>query len=266
MHARSLRYLSFADVDLFGATAALNRIYENYVFPFTMSEAQTALHLTANDIDLGASPLWYDGDELVAAALIGIRADRAWIGGFGVVPEYRGAGHGRALLAQVIAKCRMRATHVQLEVLVQNAPAIATYAGAGFCAERKLLSHSLDVTTVLGVPPAIEEIEPPLGIVDAGAPSWQCERESLQRQPNVRGLRRGRAALIFRSGATVAQILAASVADAAELAELSSGLAAVTGVRKVLMFNQQEGSEAARAAEESGWQLAFAQHEMRVTL
>ena len=72
----------------------------------TMTEAWFADHVRRNDVDLTRSPRWTVGGELSGAALPAFRGDRAWVGGFGVVPAYR----GRGLARRYLARFRMRSS------------------------------------------------------------------------------------------------------------------------------------------------------------
>ncbi len=87
------------------------------------------------DIDLDASRV--AGEE--AFALLGVRGDRGWIGGMGVVPAARRRGHGEAVMRGVIEEARARGLReVSLEVLVQNEPARRLYEKLGFELVREL--------------------------------------------------------------------------------------------------------------------------------
>jgi len=106
---------------------------EIYGDALTMTEAWFADHVRRNDVDLARSPRWTVGGELSGAALLGFRGDRAWVGGFGVVPAYRGRGLARRYLAETLAIAREAgAASLELEVIAHNARAIALYEQGGF--------------------------------------------------------------------------------------------------------------------------------------
>lgn len=99
----------------------------------TMTDAWFADHVARNDIDLDVSPRWTVEGELSAFALLAFREDRAWIGGFGVAPRFRGEGMGGVCVADTLRIVREAgATTVELEVLEQNLAAIALYERGGF--------------------------------------------------------------------------------------------------------------------------------------
>lgn len=73
-----------------------------------------------------------DGEPVSSLKVIFV-APRAYVYAFGVVPERRRQGVGRAMLAEVIARLRDEGwRRVALEVESQNAPALALYRGLGF--------------------------------------------------------------------------------------------------------------------------------------
>src|SRR5579884_3032322 len=129
-----MRRATFAQAAAGEGASALNRVFERYLVPITFSSEQLHLHMTYNDVDPLASPLWYDDDgNVLAAALLAIRGKRGWIGGFGVAPEYRGHGYAAELLNALKDTARARGlTSIQLEVLTENLPAINAYLGGGF--------------------------------------------------------------------------------------------------------------------------------------
>ncbi|MDQ6942067.1 MAG: GNAT family N-acetyltransferase [Candidatus Eremiobacteraeota bacterium] len=99
----------------------------------SMDAASFRRHVENNDVDLARSPRWTVDGVLSGVALLAYRGERAWIGGFGVVPEFRGRGLAQRYLDETLALVRASgATSVELEVLVDNARAIRLYERAGF--------------------------------------------------------------------------------------------------------------------------------------
>ena len=73
-----------------------------------------------------------DGEPVSSLKVIFV-APRAYVYAFGVVPEQRRRGVGRAVLAEVIARLRDEGwRRVALEVESENAPALALYRSLGF--------------------------------------------------------------------------------------------------------------------------------------
>jgi ribosomal protein S18 acetylase RimI-like enzyme len=117
--------------------ADLNAAFRGEVFgdPPAMTAAWFRDHVGHNDVDLGRSPRWKVDGALSGAALLAFRDDRAWVGAFGVVPEFRGRGFAQRYLAETLTVVRdAGARSVELEVLENNAAAIRLYERAGFVA------------------------------------------------------------------------------------------------------------------------------------
>jgi ribosomal protein S18 acetylase RimI-like enzyme len=119
--------------------ALFNRGYAGYYAPVTLDAAAFRGMVDANQIDLDASYVGTRGEEPVAFAMLGIRGQRGWIGGMGVVPEARGHGFGRAAMEAALDSARQRGLqHVDLEVLEQNTPAYRIYEALEFRDRRKV--------------------------------------------------------------------------------------------------------------------------------
>lgn len=131
-----MRQISFADLDLSQQTAALNLVYRDYHMPFQVASEWVEEHIRAHSIEAQRSPLWLDGRGQVAAlALLALRQGRAWIGGFGVAPAYRGNRLSGPVLSETLKDVSVP---VQLEVLLPNLKARATYERGGFRIQRQL--------------------------------------------------------------------------------------------------------------------------------
>jgi ribosomal protein S18 acetylase RimI-like enzyme len=99
----------------------------------TMTDAWFADHVARNDIDLERSPRYTVDGALSACALLGFRGDRAWVGGFGVLPASRGHGMGGVCVADMVRIAREAgATTLELEVPERNLGAIRLYERGGF--------------------------------------------------------------------------------------------------------------------------------------
>jgi GNAT superfamily N-acetyltransferase len=224
--------LSYAELaDLF------TRGYEGYYLPMRVDEPTMRFIVETWDIDLRRSRVVPD----VGVCNLGVRGERGWIGGLGVVPEARRGGVGRALMEAVLADAPPLVT---LEVLEQNEPAIGLYESLGF--ER---TRVLEVWT-LPERPAVEArgAEPaPLGQRDL---PWQREDASLP--PGYERVEVDGGAMLFRGG-TVLQLQADDEDAAASL--LSRG----TPLHYV---NVPEGDVAVRALERLGGERTARQFEM----
>jgi GNAT superfamily N-acetyltransferase len=133
---------ALADAELI---ALFNRVYADYFVTVVLDEAAWRRLVIPFDIDLEASRVAAEGAGI---ALLGVRGSRGWVGGMGVAPEARRRGTGRALMRGLIEQARRRSVdEIVLEVLEQNAPAIALYESLGFRAFR-----TLDVWTLQALP------------------------------------------------------------------------------------------------------------------
>lgn len=167
-----MRQITFADLDLAQQTDALNLVYRGCDQPFQVSPEWVAEHLHTHCIDTARSPVWLDARGGVAAlSLLALRGNIGWIGGFGVAPSYRGNRFSGPVLRETLKD--LDNTPVQLEVLVPNLKARATYERGGFRITRQLV--------VLEGPAgrADETLKP------AGPPCWQRQPASLERLPDL---------------------------------------------------------------------------------
>jgi ribosomal protein S18 acetylase RimI-like enzyme len=230
-------------------TALFNAGYEDYVVPFHVDAAQLGSMIAAWHIDLARSRV-SPGEGV---ALLGVRGDRGWIGGLGVVPASRRRGLGRALLEAVLAEAPPEVT---LEVIEQNEPAIRLYEDLGFGRVRILEVWSLDTE----VPPALARVAEPSPAGEADLP-WQRADASLR--PGYERLEvDGGAAVIRASGGTVS--LLQLRADDAEAARALVAAARSRGTR-LRYVNVPEGSLGAAAIAQLGGKLDLRQFEMSVT-
>jgi ribosomal protein S18 acetylase RimI-like enzyme len=265
-----VRRSTFAQAAIGAGAAALNRVFSDYPIPLTFSSEQLHLHMSYNDVVASASPLWYDDNgAFLAAALLGIRGRRGWIGGFGVSPEYRGRGIAAELMNFVADTGREHGLQsIALEVLVDNAPAVRTYTAAGFRIERKLYSFEAireDVPAVLGfasVPPQDLIDEP-----DAVRQCWQRERATLRNGAVSTAVldTRGNFAL-FRFNADLAQVLKVHAGSPEELTLVANAIAAGRPFQSVMILNEPEDSPITAFARASNWDQPFVQYEMVLSL
>lgn len=123
-----------------GALAtAFNAAFADYAVPMSIApEALAAMQLRR-----GYSPACsfgaFAGEQLVGFVLTCLEGDRAYNSGTGVLPAHRGGGLARRLVEQGIDHAaRAGARSYVLEVIDDNAPAIALYRRLGFVEQRGL--------------------------------------------------------------------------------------------------------------------------------
>jgi GNAT superfamily N-acetyltransferase len=119
--------------------ALFNACYADYLVPVALDAAGLERMGVLCDIDLSASRVRVADDVPIGFAFLGVRANRGWIGGMGVLPQHRREGHGRALMNAVLDAAAGRGiTHVQLEVLEGNQRARDLYASLHFELTRRV--------------------------------------------------------------------------------------------------------------------------------
>lgn len=108
------------------------RSFAGYFYPATQTVQDMAARVRIESIDLHRSVVLMVGDEPAGEATMAIRGDRAWCGGFGIAPEFRGKGYAKPLFAEFLAQAQQAGIkHLTLEALTQNERALKTYTGAG---------------------------------------------------------------------------------------------------------------------------------------
>lgn len=265
-----MRRSSFAHAASSEGADALNRVFERYLVPIDFSAEQLQLHVAYNDVDPAASPIWYDdAGGVLAAALLAFRGDRAWIGGFGVAPEYRGHGYATQLLESLEQAARERgARTVQLEVLAGNHAAIALYRNAGFEPLRTL--HTFERL--------VERAEAAEGFIAAspGAfidapdpvlPCWQREPQSLRNGAASAAITDGKGTYaVYRSNPHLAQIFKLHAQDARRLDAIAEAISGTRDSARVAILNEPEESGVCAHAKTARWSEPFMQYEMKLRL
>jgi GNAT superfamily N-acetyltransferase len=109
------------------------RSFEDYFYPGTTTGAALSARVRTEQIDLHRSLVLRIGDDPAGIVLLGLRGDRAWCGGFGVMLPFRGRGLAHELAKAMLEQARQAGGRgCGLEVLTRNQRAIKTYARAGF--------------------------------------------------------------------------------------------------------------------------------------
>lgn len=172
---------------------AYNHTRVDYLVPMPMNAARLREYVETYSVDLDSSVVAVDGNEVLGLAMLGVRANRAWLTRLGVIRSKRRRGTGWQMVTHLIAQARQKqADHVTLEVIKNNQPALSLFEKLGFSPTRELL--------VLRRPPSQPQIEPPpwvemvaLGYAEAvhllqqrqAQASWLDEYESLINAGNL---------------------------------------------------------------------------------
>jgi predicted GNAT family N-acyltransferase len=245
-------------------------VFAEYLIPVAFSSEQLELHVSYNDVNLALSPVWYDGSgDVIAAALLAIREKRGWIGGFGVAPEYRGKGYARNLVDRLITVCRERGLErLTLEVLTENAAAIATYRSAGFEITRRLFCFETTID-VPHMPQTFAYASPDelIGRAQNVRPSWQREAASLRNGAVSTAVSDGDGTYaVFRHNAALSQVFKLDASDLEKFDALAQAVAFGYRTHRVMLLNEPEESPLVRLAQEAGWTQPFLQYEMTLSL
>jgi GNAT superfamily N-acetyltransferase len=274
-----LRFASAASVSLEVYAEAFTAGFGGYPMPITFDVPKLSGKVRKEQYDLEHSLIAYEGVEPAGVAVLAIRGEAGWCGGFGVVPSRRGRGLGRRLMAALLESARAAGVRrLTLEVLRENAAALRLYEAAGLRVVRDLLVLDRGATPGVGrAARAADQLEdseaaellPHFARLHALAPAWQRDLPSLL-AARTRGLRLGprerpRAYALLargRDGKTHLSDLAAEDEDAAR--ELSAGLARLADAFRVV--NEPAPSPFVAPLLELGFEESARQYEMRIEL
>ncbi len=166
-------------------TEAYNHTRVDYIVPMPMNAAKLREYVETYDVDMAASAVAVDGNEILGLAMLGVRQRRAWITRLGVIRSNRRRGTGQGLVEHLVRQAlEKEAAYIIIEVIENNTPAYELFLKNGFKDTRDLL--------VLRRPPYDLESNPEVGLItldEAAArqllkarrsvPSWLDEYESL---------------------------------------------------------------------------------------
>lgn len=175
-------------------TDAYNHTRVDYIVPMPLNAAKLREYVETYDVDMDASAVAVDGNEILALGMLGAREGRAWITRLGVIRSKRRQRTGWTLVNHLIDQAQHRkARYIIIEVIENNVPALSLFDKRGFKKTRQLL--------VLRRPPGPPKMDVPqteiqiLGYSDAvrllqerrSIPSWIDEYESLINAGNLSG-------------------------------------------------------------------------------
>lgn len=133
------RFVTADQVDFISYIRALNAAYRNYYVWIEMTPNSMRALIERDSIDLSASAAILYDDRIIGMGLLGIRQTEGWIGGVGVLSEYRGQGVGRQIMEGLISQGQRRGLQaINLEVIVENTVAYRLYEHLNFKVRRQL--------------------------------------------------------------------------------------------------------------------------------
>jgi len=254
-------------LDREGLLSIWNEAYRGYFVPFQFDAAMLQRHMALGSVDLDRSCVWYDGDQPMAVALAGVRDERAWLGGWGIAPDWRGKRYSLPLVREFMqVQVAAGAREIQLEALEQNW-ALRTYEQAGFGYTRRLLvlEGRLNYVPRPGQSASPDTALTSLATLPRAPACWQRDLAALRAQADLQAVCVGSAnaitgaALVRINGDWLRIIDIASTQDAT--GALLAALAAAADGRQVRLVNEPEGA-LAEALLAAGLAIANAQREM----
>ncbi len=261
-----MQRVTLDQVDVATVTAALSAAYTGYFVPLTFSETATTNYLRVHDIAAQASPVWMNDGRPVAIGAVGVREDRAWVGAFGIAPEFRGKGLAQAMFGEVIRLAKRQAVKtIQLEVLQENERARAVYLRAGFKDERKLLC--LEGPAPGGDPQSARKTDVErlirTEIPQAPPECWQREPATLRRRAHeFAAFESGRSFALYRAGDGEASLWKTSLDGGGDA--VLAAVASHTAAHRLCVTNEPEGSPLLLELYRRAWSVTAVQYEMRL--
>ncbi len=173
-------------------TEAYNHTRVDYIVPMPMNAAKLREYVETYDIDMDASAVAVDGNEILGLAMMGIRPGQGWITRLGVIRSNRRKGTGQGLVEHLVEQaCQRQLSNIVIEVIKNNVPAYNLFSKNGFKETRELLVLRRPPNDVYPLTP--EGDVRALGYNDAirllkkrrSVPSWIDDYESLVNAGNL---------------------------------------------------------------------------------
>ena len=176
--------------------AIYNQTRVDYMVPMPMNTARLEDYIHTYDVNLDHSLVATHDGAMLGVAMLGLRADRAWITRLGVIPDTRRRGTGLALMNGLLKQAEnLKISFSMLEVIKNNVPAHQLFLKLGFYEVGELLVLRRSPT----VPPPdpivadarrLQRAEA-LDLVgrNRGTQPWTNQSESLFNAQDVSGLR-----------------------------------------------------------------------------
>lgn len=176
--------------------AAYNQTRVDYIVPMPMNATRLREYVHTYDVDMAASVVAVEDEQILGLAMLGVRPERTWITRLGVLPVKRRRGIGQLLMEHLVAYSRrLGVPYVTLDVIKDNDPAYYLFLKLGFYDVRELL-----VVRRPPGPPAMHVDSYSCEALDGGqaiellhqrcdVPSWLNETASLVNGGDLAALR-----------------------------------------------------------------------------
>lgn len=199
------------------AAALLDRGFADYLVKIRITPDVLRAMQHTDQVDFDASQVLLINNQPAGAGLISRRGDRCRLSCMCLLPEARGNGAGRGFLGQLLQAASTRGdSHMELEVIAQNAPAVALYQAAGFETVRKLKGFTRPAEKE---PPAesidLSETIPLTDFVELAAQRepddipWQVSARTLATASpkHHRAIRRGDGGVLVNHASSVVRVI-----------------------------------------------------------
>lgn len=128
-----MAFLSLQQLPLPQVTKLWNGAFINYMKPMGITEDVLQARMKQYAISPEYSTVATVEDEYAGVMLFGLKDQLAWIGGMATLPNYRGYGIGRSLVAHAISLAQsLHVKELRLEVIVGNDKAENLYRSTNF--------------------------------------------------------------------------------------------------------------------------------------
>lgn len=254
--------------------ALFTAVYAGYWHPIALDADAFERMVATNDLDLAASRVAMTGGRAIGVAVLGVRDRTGWVGGMGVLPERRGEGLGARLTAALLDAAVGRSVEtVRLEVLEQNAPAIAIYRRLGFEPLRDVVVWQLGAAPAAADASAVEdfvldEALERLAAAELDA-AWQRAPGTIRNMraagASLAAVRLGPGVAVFATGNGHASLLELTAPDTPTAAALLAAPFA-RGATGLLWLNGLEEGVVATALRDAGAVALARQHELVLRL
>lgn len=274
---RPLTFASPATLTLEQYAAAATAAFSGYQIPVVLDSPTLARRIRIEQHDLHQSLVAYDGDEFAGFAILAIRGDKGWVGGFAIMPAQRGKGRGGELMSALVERARACALReLSLEVLVDNTSAFRLYKNAGMHVTRDLLvmeraeiSGANDAVEGQLKEAASEKLLAHFARLHVAPPQWSRDLPSLLTTDGLRGLYLGDehkpdAYMLLASRPTGTYVGDLAAADPSNAHALCEALQHISEPLKIV--NEPDNGIFTEALFATGWVETGRQHEMMMRL
>lgn len=275
---RAIEFVPAGRLSLDRLADLFTRSFEGYFYHMTALPDQLAQRVRVEQIDLWRSPVLLAGGEPAGVALVALRGERAWCGGFGIVSRQRGQSMARRLAETMLDEARNGgARYFTLEVLARNERALHIYKQTGMRIVRDLLvlewRHTPGATLSEG--PTLVNTAPAnllalFGLLHPAPPAWQRDLPALLSRGGMHGLALEEAgrpvayALFQTAPGSGARIIDLGARDGASATTLLHGLK--SRFARLTTVNEPEHSPITAALVAAGFTEIDRQHEMVAVL